>query len=171
VVFVDLIDDWLSRSESRVKWLNRFSSSYSPRTGVNQGSVLAPALFAVYINDLSGFCNSSELGLILVYANDILLLSRTRCNMQIWLNLHLNLDKCSIIRVGSRFRCACTPIFSLDDFAIPDINELRYLGVYFVSGGTVRFSMDHAKRSFVKATNAILGKFWTVLMRILLFIC
>ena len=82
ISFIDLIGNWFIQSESCVRWASCFSFSYSLRTGVNQGSVLAPALFALIINDLIISCNRSDLGIILVYADDILLIARTRRNLQ-----------------------------------------------------------------------------------------
>ena len=71
VSFIDLIGNWLFHSESCVRWCNRFSFYYSFCTDINQGSVLAPALFTLFIYDLIIKCNKSDLDMILVYANDI----------------------------------------------------------------------------------------------------
>ena len=38
------------------------------------------------------------------------------------------------------------------------VNELRYLGIFFVSACCFKISLDHAKRSFFRAANAIFGK-------------
>ena len=62
--------------------------------------------------------------MILVYADDILLIARTRRNLQemfgmvqfelVWLNLCLNIDKCVGMRVGPRHGSSCVPSLSLD---------------------------------------------------------
>ena len=156
--FIDLIGNWLFHSESCVKWCNCLSFYYSFRTGVNQGSVLAPALFALFMNDLIIKCNKSDLGMILVYADDILLITRTRRNLQemfdmvqfelVWLNLCLNVDKCVSMHVGARHGTPCVPLFTLDRCHISEVKEIRYLGIFMVSGNSMRCSLDHAKRGF-----------------------
>lgn len=168
VAFVDLIGDWLSRCDSFVKWAGCSSFRYGFRTGVNQGSVLAPALFALLINDLIVLCNNSDLGIVLVYADDILLIARTRRNLQemfvlvqrelAWLNLCLNVDKCCCMRVGPRHNASFTPIVCLDGRHISLVKEIRYLGIFMVSGNVMRSSLHYAKRCFFRASNAIFSQ-------------
>ena len=73
VNFIDLIDNWLKRSFSRVKWDNMFSKIYTTKTGVHQGSVLAPMLFSIAINDTIRACKKSKLGIILCMLTTFLL--------------------------------------------------------------------------------------------------
>ncbi len=78
-----------------------------------------------------------------MYADDILVISRTRNNLQILfenvleslreLNLSVNTDKTCCTRIGPRFNCACDPVRTLDGSAISWVEEMRYLGgVYFL---------------------------------------
>ena len=160
VSFIDLIGEWLARSQSCVKWAGSFSDKYFLRTGVNQGSVLAPILFALVIDDLIRVCNDTDWGIILVYADDILILTKTRRNLQDlfglvqleldWLNLRLNLDKCCSMRVGPRHGVMCEPIYSLNGTPVPMVKELKYLGVYIVAGFRMRCSVEYAKRAFLR---------------------
>ena len=48
---IELMSDWFERSYFNVKWFNCTSDSFTLRTGVNQGSVLAPFIFALLIDD------------------------------------------------------------------------------------------------------------------------
>jgi len=49
---------------------------------VRQGSVLAPFLFAVFLNELSDTCNLDRNRFIVVYADDILLISPSVVNLE-----------------------------------------------------------------------------------------
>ena len=49
--------------------------------GVRQGSVLSPFLFAVYLDDLAKSCNRKVNVFIILYADDILLLAPSVCEL------------------------------------------------------------------------------------------
>jgi hypothetical protein len=168
VSLLNLLEFWLTRCTSRVKWRFNLSDSYLLRRGVNQGSVLAPILFAICINDVIRLCNSTGLGIILVYADDILLLTRTLHNLQRlfdvvqteldWLNLELNASKSCWMRIGPRYDKACANIKTFDGKVIPRVSEIRYLGIYMQSCCRFKCSYAHAKRSFNRAANCIFGR-------------
>ena len=71
--------------------------------GVRQGSVLAPFLFAVFLNELSDTCNLDRNRFIVLYADDILLISLSIANLENlihlcerelnWLDMAINYKK------------------------------------------------------------------------------
>jgi len=170
VCLLNLLEGWLARGASCVKWNNTFSGFFRLELGVRQGSVLAPALFAVYINDVICMCdiNGRSYGYILVYADDILLICRSREGLQYvfnivqvelrWLNLALNVDKSCCMRLGHRYDKMCCSIVTLEGTSIRWVNEMRYLGVYLVSGRAFMCSIDARKKSFNRAANCVLGR-------------
>lgn len=169
---VNLLESWLTHSRSRIRWCGVVSGDFPLRVGVNQGSVLAPALFGVFINDVLTACNAKHIGAILVYADDILIVTKscstlqclfdvvqtelTRCNM------FLNVNKCCAMRIGPRFDAVCANITTDSGTAIAWAEEIRYLGVYLVSGRVLRFSVAVAKAKFNRAVNSILSKVFSV---------
>ena len=60
--------------------------------GVRQGSVLSPFLFALYIDDLGKLCNSQTGCFIILYADDILLISPSVVYLEQLLHGHWSLE-------------------------------------------------------------------------------
>ena len=67
-------------------WLDMFRADF----GVRQGSVLSPFLFAVYLADLAKLYNRKSNVFIILYADDILLLAPSVCELD---NLFNYLDE------------------------------------------------------------------------------
>ena len=66
---------------SCVKRENIHSDFFTVTFGVRQGSVLAPFLFDVFLDVLSDTCNLERNRFIVVYADDILLISISVVNL------------------------------------------------------------------------------------------
>jgi len=71
VQLLDLLENMLFDCYSCVKWENINSDFFTVMSGVRQGSVLAPFLFAVFLDELSDTCNLDRNRFIVVYAGDI----------------------------------------------------------------------------------------------------
>ena len=181
ISFLNLLENWLSRATSCVKWLGVLSNGFTSRTGVSQGSVLAPALFAVIIDDVIVRAKMPGSCLILVYADDILLIARSVIALQEVfdvvqdelgiINLELNVDKCAFMRIGPRFDNVCAKIVASNGSCIPRVKEIRYLGIYIIAARAFRCSIDHHRRAFNRAANSILAKvFNAVSLDVLLYL-
>jgi len=172
---IKLLFVWFTNSYIRVKWLDALSSSFLLRSGVRQGGVLSPVLFAVYVNSILHRLNNSKVGCfvkglivnVFMYADDLIILSASVTGLQYLLKLcvqelddlklTLNVKKCFCIRVGKRFASPCQRI-TIGNIELSWVNELRYLGVYLLSGHTLKFSLDYCKKKFYRCLNCILSK-------------
>ena len=132
---------------AKIKINNIFSKTFILMRGVKQGGVLSGALFNFFINDLIEECYQSGVGAIfidiivaiLVFCDDICLLSPDKEGMQILLNicneytkkwaLEFNISKCKFIVFGSnKFNDS---IFTLNGLPLLFSNNIKYLGIEF----------------------------------------
>ena len=91
--------------------------------GVRQGSVLSPQLFAVYLNDIVSQSPVSQRCFVVLYADDILIMALSVCNLQQLVNacqveldlldMQVNFRKSSCTRIGPRCSVKCDNIGSL----------------------------------------------------------
>jgi len=170
-----ILECWLGKSFVTVRWGSCFSIFVRIRAGVRQGGVLSPVLFSVYIDDvitaiinsrygcyIHGFCVS-----VFVYADDIILLASSIVDLQRLVNICvdeldqidmvLNSNKSVCLRVGCRFMNSCVSIFACNK-PLSWVQQLRYLGVYLISGKCFKCCFDIAKNKFYKAANAVFNK-------------
>jgi hypothetical protein len=165
---LDILDLWLSNSWSCVKWLDTFSNFFKIELGVRQGSVLSPFLFAVYLDEIVDHRVNGIHNYVILYADDILLLSPslsdlqrmfTACETELTLlDMTINVKKSCCLRIGPRFEAGCSNIITVTGTALPWVKSIRYLGIYIVNARSFKCSLDNAKRSFHRSTNAIFGK-------------
>ena len=80
-----LISSLLSNRQLQVVLNGKFSQEYPVNAGVSQDSILGPALFLLYINDLSDddICN------IAIYADETALYSKCDQASDLWQQLEL----------------------------------------------------------------------------------
>ena len=144
-------------------------------SGVRQGSILAPILFAVYVDELLSSITDSGLGChvkhiplnIFMYADDLILSSSSVHDLQKMvnictnslesLNMKINEKKSICIKFGPSFVYLPYKI-SIASSVIPWSNKLRYLGSNFIAGRHLCCDLHPVKAKFFGALNAIFGK-------------
>jgi len=63
-----------------------------------------------------------------------------------------------MLRVGPCYNVRCRDITTSTGTSISWVNQMRYLGVLFVKSRVFKCDIDHVKRSFYRAANAIFGR-------------
>ena len=82
-------------------------------SGVRQGAVLSPILFTIYVDDIGKLCDPKYECFVLLYADDILLISALvkslqnllfACEKELnYLDMLINSKKSCYIRIGPRY--------------------------------------------------------------------
>lgn len=175
VWIITILINWYSKLFVTVRWRNMHSYSYKVLSGVRQGGPLSPALFNVFVNDSISKLQDANIGCcigkhfygIIMYADDILLLSPTIGGLQRMLDmctqmfneklLEFNVKKSSCFIVGP---AALTEIESmtLQGETIGWKSILKYLGITFEFGRRLKVNLTETKRRFYLASNSILNK-------------
>lgn len=132
---------------SCVKVENMATDWFAVERGVRQGDNLAPVLFAIFINDLALDINDLNLGIqmcdnsklsVLMYADDIIILSETENDMQNMLDtlhswsekwqLKMNIDKTKIMHCRKASMKPTDKTFNIGHQTIDLCKSYRYLG-------------------------------------------
>jgi hypothetical protein len=158
---INWILDFLSERKQRVALQGVFSSYRSVTSGVPQGSVLGPALFLLFINDISDTLTST----IRLYADDALMHSPLTDNnsviqfqndldkLDIWASqwkMSFNTAKCSVVFFGkNRSLCLADLRYTLNGTVLNQVTSFKYLGVQISSDLTwnEHISIMHSKAS------------------------
>ena len=124
------------------------ASFFKLSAGVSQGGALSPCLFAIFIDSVinkiiccgKGCHLASRCFIIILYADDILLLSPSVTSLQSMfnicdeelqsLNMYINPSKSACMRIGLRCKQACLCITTNEGMPIPWRDTCRYLRVY-----------------------------------------
>jgi hypothetical protein len=135
------LENWFNNCWTCVKWRESISSFFQIKLGVGQGSVLSPFLFAVYGNDIVGRYSVGQGTFIVLYADDILLISPSVCELQNllyrcetelrWLNMSINAKKSCCVCIGPQCDENCANITTISGNVLPWVSEIHYLGVFF----------------------------------------
>ena len=129
---------------------------------------MSPFLFALYVNDIVNDRKCSSCAEIILYADDILLISSsvsklqemlTRCEQELdWLDMCINESKLYCVRIGNCCNAKCASITISSGHELEWVNEIRYLGVYIINSRQFKSSYKQAKSSFYRAANAVFSK-------------
>ena len=187
---LNLIIYWYSNLTSIVKWNGVFSRAFSVGSGVRQGGVLSPHLFAIYLDDLISILRKLKIGChildvfisAIAYADDICLLAPCRSALQTLLDACENYGKLWCLSYNpSKSK---TMFFGRQRSAVPFkmygsnldyVESYKYLGVDVVAGESLTFSTAKPLMKFRCSANTVLNARFKpserVLMKILFTVC
>ena len=168
VELLEVLVNWLAECFTCIRWNNSWSTMFCVCSGVRQGSVLSPLLFAIYVDDIGKLSDERHALYVILYADDILLLSPSVSRLQKllhdcedefeYLDMNINTTKTACLRIGPRSDKTCINLTTKNGSEILWVKEIRYLGIYIVRSTRFSCNLDHAKRSFYRAVNGIFAK-------------
>ena len=137
---LEWFESFLHNRTQQVVIEGRYSISCDITSGVPQGSVLGPALFLIYINDITTNIHS-ELRLfaddILIYRpihspSDQKILQDDLTTLIKWANewqMDFNVSKCNILQVTTHHTTK-TFTYQMNGVPLKSVEKIKYLGVY-----------------------------------------
>lgn len=175
VCFINLLYNWYNKVFAAVKWGKVISEFFQITTGVRQGGILSPFLFAIFVDDVLNKLAKSNLGCFLktvcvnsiMYADDLVLLSISLRDMQAMVDMCLyefnaigmaiNAKKSACLRIGNRHQIDVCPIV-INCQPLLWKQEIGYLGILILSGKRFKINLQRLKQKYYRALNGIFGK-------------
>ena len=153
------------------------SSLNAKRRGVKQGCVLSPTLFSIYVNDLANDINDMLCGVdingsnvaILLYADDIVLLSDSEASLLTMLNklndwcnkwrMTVNQAKTKIIHFRSQNKARSDYDFRCGEYTTEYESSYKYLGFWINEYLDLSKSIREVTKSASRALGAVYTKY------------
>ena len=167
-------------TESCIRLNNEYSSWFKTTCGVRQGDSLSPTMFSLFINDLAHQINDLRCGVrfgdsslsILMYADDVILLSENESDLQKMLNalsewckkwrLTVNETKTKIVHFRPKRTPLTTNVFTLNEKNIEIVSHYKYLGLQLQEFFDLNFTADFLANAGSRALGALRNKIYNV---------
>ena len=173
-----------ANQQCNVHWNGSVSEEFSVSNGVRQGAVSSALLFAVYIDDIIQILKRSKLGCtidgiyfgVLIYADDILLLSASRMGLQSMVticekfasdrnltfgtnpNPSKSKSKCIAFSKKASCRQNLAPII-LNGSPLPWVEKVNHLGCTLECDNSMRADIALKRAKFIGKVNPLLQEF------------
>ena len=169
--FFEIIKTIYTKDMASVKFGDKFSPAFRTNRGVRQGCVLSPLLFNIFLSDIQNIFDSSgsdpmmnyEEISCLIWADDILILSKTEQGLQDKLNaldtyckknkLEVNTDKTKTMIFTKSGRILKNRFF-FHNTELENVRSYKYLGFVVTPSGEIKSGLEdlrvRALRAMVK---------------------
>lgn len=145
--FLQSVKSMYTDNTARIRIHGHLSKEFRTSCGVRQGDCLSPTLFALYLNDLAEHIKSLNLGVkingvdlsLLLYADDIVLISDSEQSLQVMINvvnewckrwqMNINSGKTKIMHFRQKSRQQTDYVFTFGAEQLEVVNSYRYLGI------------------------------------------
>ena len=169
--FYSILHSMYSNDLSAVKQDYACTESFRCYTGVKQGCMLSPTLFNLFISDLTSVINNTDIVEpmraenksfnTLLYADDLVLISKNASDLQILLNnlenycsdnsLTVNIDKTKLLIFNNNGKRMNNYKFQYSTTQIENVSFYKYLGLIFSAYGNFKIAKQELKKMALKA--------------------
>jgi Reverse transcriptase (RNA-dependent DNA polymerase) len=173
--FIKMLVNWYSKIFACVQWNGVFSEFCKFSCGIRQGGILSPILFNVYVDELINVLKKSKCGCHIgaynagcfMYADDLILLSSSLCEMQYMLDICSDFGnrndisfnaKKSVCAVAGKCRRFMNADLLVNNCIINRVDKFKYLGVLFSACDVLNVDCSLVKQKFYGACNSLLRK-------------
>ena len=166
----------VQKTMASIRVNDRLSDWFLTSQGVKQGDSLSPVLFILFINDLAQELINMNVGVkindkkmpILLYADDIVLISEDKLELQTMLDhvhtwckkwlMAVNLDKTKIVHFRKKRKPRSNYAFKYGDIDVKYTNVYKYLGVFFDEFNDFEFNAEQLSKAGGRALGGIISK-------------
>ena len=138
-----------SSSNAQIRINGILTESFNVSSGVRQGDSMSPVLFSMFLNDLAVGIKELNCGVdvngtnisILLYADDIVLISNDEESLQRMLNfanewcrkwrMSINVDKTQVVHFRKPTKAQTEFVFQFGSSYLKTVKKYKYLGVIF----------------------------------------
>ena len=169
---------WYAEQNMQVKWGNTLSAPFTVSNGVRQGGLLSPALFNLYMDNLSVQLSKCRTGCLMgntivnhfMYADDLAIISPSSAGFQQLLNIcteygvmfdvMYNAKKSTVMICRTKEDKALTlPTLYLSGKALSVCNQIKYLGHIITERMYDDDDMFRQRRALYAQANMLIRKF------------
>lgn len=176
-VFLRLMCSLYSSQECSVCWDGSISKRFSVTNGIRQGSVCSGLLFTIYIDCIIPAIKSSNIGCkigsvflgVMIYADDILLLSASSKGLQAMLSicqqhsskldLSFGTAKSLCVLFAKRKRRTPPPTMYLYGKPLPWTKGAKHLGVFLENNSSFTRDMSEKRLKFIGLCHSLIQEF------------
>jgi hypothetical protein len=160
-----------------IKLNNRLTDWFEVESGVKQGDTLSPTLFSIFINDLAIELENLGFGIpvdtlnvsILMFADDIVLLSESEDNLQFLLNytkewcqkwrLKINISKTKAMHFRKKRQTRTMRKFYFGEDTVELVDQYKYLGIVLDQFLDFNVTADVLSGAAGRALGSVISKF------------
>ena len=161
---------------SCVKVNNHKTEWFQVKCGLRQGCILSPLLFNIYINDLALYLKSMDIGIdigeekicILMYADDIVLLTDNEKDLQTLLNalndwcknndMSINVTKSNVVHFRTEKTTRSNCVFKCGEHIIEYSDKYKYLGLVLNEHLNLNVTAKMVAQSASRALGLVIAK-------------